>query len=666
MLAPRSLIAFPLLLSAAAAAAPPVVVGCGERLAISDRITVVEGGQLDVTVQAADPDGDPLTWSAENLPDWLALDPSTGRLTGQAPLWSDDTGERNRQTGAFDITVSVTDGVWTVDRPVTVEVQDASWHDMSLTELMAARPVTEPEVFREPVALRNVQEERITSAYGGGVELRKICFGFTSQVPLAEGREHDWDTELSCAYLPVGEPAVQNGGAIVEGAYSREFGEEHLAEEAAAVLGVPVLIIDRDWDWDHPSNLMEPYNQTAAADRDPAEIFYVFSVAHYLRAADALATVIDTMTPWEVDFDSFQAVYTGFSKMGHTAFLTGAADPGRTAGFMAAGAAGFDGAAGRLLGTLQGAEAFNPEQHPGYLGTMMRSFVIDRIGQAQADPHTFALEVLGTDEHRDDTEKYTAKYLALAGDMLLTLPHRRGTVANAPHTTQTQIHEVEWIMLLDHLFRGRPLAAIQAIRHHAVDGGIEVTAQVVTENTLRDVRVWATSQDDLTVGSWNGFQAYPTTAQGGGLFTAVIPPGSVAFYVEVADSRDGVNGLVFSPPEPVDPDYPLLGIPPGDVRELSARRTTGGLHLDWSNPQSSDLAGILVVGNPDHTPRTPLDGTPLYDGTGTSTELSLAGGVTFITVFTYDATGHYSPGVPLAGSLPRRPAGRASRPATDS
>lgn len=642
-------------------AAPPVITGCGEHLAIADRVTVIEGTDLDVVVEAADPDGDVLTWSAEGLPDWIRIDPATGRLTGHAPLWSEEVDQRSRETGSFDLFVSVTDGTWTVTRVVTVEIQDASWQPMTVAEWMASRPVVDSAPLHTAVELRNVQETIITSQFGG-VQLRRICFGFTSQVPSGEGRENDWATETSCAYLPVGEPAVPNVGAVAEGCYSRDFGEARFAEHAAALLGIPVLVMDLDWDWDHPSDMMQPYNQTAISTRDPGELFYAFSTYHFLRSADALATVIDTYTSQAVDFDSFKAAYTGFSKFGHTAFLTAGADPSRTVGFLATGAAGIDGSAGRLLGIMQGASSFSPETHPGYLGNMMRAYAIDRHAQAQANPDTFALEVLGTDEHRDDPEDYTAKYAALAADGFLTLPSRRGTLPNAPHTTRTPIHDTMWSMLLAHLFLGRPLASIEATHHRPAGDGIEVTAVVAGETTVQQVDVWATSQDDRSVGAWNDFEAYPAEEVAAGTYLATIPADSVTFFVEVRDTAAEVPGLVYSAPEPMDPDYPLLGIPPGEVGDLHAAQGADGWTLSWENPGSPDLVGVLLVVSPDHAPASPLDGTVVYDGTEEEAVVEPSVGLQtgHVTAFTYDAEGNYSSGVSVALSAPRarRPSGR--------
>ncbi len=642
--------------TALAGAAPPVFQTIGEAGALSDRVAVVEGEDVAFTVQANDPDGDPLLWSAEGLPAWLELDPATGRITGRAPLWPDDPDERNRQPGAFDLTISVTDGTWTVRKVVTVEVQDADWKPMTIAELMASRPVSEAGALHTPVELSQVQETTFTSQFGG-VEVRRICFAFTSQVPAVEGWEDDWISTLNCAYLPADGPAVPNAGAVVEGCYSQEFGDQALAERVVAELGIPVLVIDRAWESTHPSDLMGLYDQTAASLGEPGYLFYAFSTYHFLRAADALVTVIDTYTDWPVSFDEFRTIFTGHSKFGHTSFLTAGADPGRVAGFLSSGAVGVDGNSGRILGYLQGATGVSPESHPSYLGTMMRAYVTDRLSQAMADPGTVALLTLGTDDSKGGEDGYTPKYTMLATEPVITLPHRMGCIPNAPHTTRTPPHSTMWEMLLAHVFLGRPLGAVERVRHRQAAGKIEVTAELGGGTTIRQVTVWATNESDVDISHWDGFVAYPATSSGESSYTATIPASSTAFFVEVLDTADGIDGLFTSSPEPVNRDYPLLPIPPDDVGGFTARPGSGGVDLSWTNPESTDLAGVLIVSAEGSPPASPLGGTVVYDGLGTSTVHATR--APYYTAFTYDAAGNYSAGVTVSPSrTPRRPSGR--------
>ena len=71
--------------------------------------TAVEGGAYAFQPSASDGDGDPLTFSASNLPTWLTIDAGTGRVSGTAP-----TGSTGTYTG---IVVTVSDGKVPVSLP---------------------------------------------------------------------------------------------------------------------------------------------------------------------------------------------------------------------------------------------------------------------------------------------------------------------------------------------------------------------------------------------------------------------------------------------------------------------------------------------------------------------------------------------------------------------
>ncbi|MCU7843934.1 MAG: DUF1800 family protein [Candidatus Thiodiazotropha sp. (ex Monitilora ramsayi)] len=98
-------------------------------------VFVVSGADADLpidttytlTVTAADPDGDPLTYSATGLPDWLTFNPGTRTLSG-TPTWGD-------LEKSFTVTLSVTDSVVTVDNQFTLSVQEPS----IITDRMAHR-----------------------------------------------------------------------------------------------------------------------------------------------------------------------------------------------------------------------------------------------------------------------------------------------------------------------------------------------------------------------------------------------------------------------------------------------------------------------------------------------------------------------------------------------
>ncbi|HEY7024449.1 MAG TPA: putative Ig domain-containing protein, partial [Candidatus Limnocylindrales bacterium] len=88
--------------------------------------TDTEGTAINFDANATDPDGDALTYSATNLPDGIAIDSTTGVVSGTLSATS---------AGTYNVTLSVSDGTlgdtdtftWTVNEPsaVTVYVDDS-------------------------------------------------------------------------------------------------------------------------------------------------------------------------------------------------------------------------------------------------------------------------------------------------------------------------------------------------------------------------------------------------------------------------------------------------------------------------------------------------------------------------------------------------------------
>jgi len=62
-----------------------------------------EGSSVSATVSATDEEGNPVTYSSSNLPEWLSLNSSSGALTGTAPSVSADT--------TYSFNISASDGV---------------------------------------------------------------------------------------------------------------------------------------------------------------------------------------------------------------------------------------------------------------------------------------------------------------------------------------------------------------------------------------------------------------------------------------------------------------------------------------------------------------------------------------------------------------------------
>lgn len=87
---------------------------------------VVVGNQYSFTPQASDPDGDSLTFSIENLPQWASFNTSTGAVTGTA-----DAGTEGRYS---NIVISVSDGSSTASLPgFTIDVTQSALGSATLS-----------------------------------------------------------------------------------------------------------------------------------------------------------------------------------------------------------------------------------------------------------------------------------------------------------------------------------------------------------------------------------------------------------------------------------------------------------------------------------------------------------------------------------------------------
>ena len=623
-------------------AAAPIFNKIGEERDLNSILFVVEGEAIEFTVTATDPDGDQLTYSAEYVPPWASFDSNTGVFTGTAPIWASDYDSRHSMPGIFDITFNVTDGSYTVSKIVSIYVLDLNWKTQTMRELIENRPITSGGEIGTSVALTNVRKETINTNFGGGKTLQKITFGFTSQVPDVAGWEDDWVSTLNFAFLPVNEPAFENVGAIIEGGYAQQFGVKELAERACAELNIPVLIIDVGWNFFYGGELMSKYHVKAVETGDPTYLFYAFATAHYLRALDALITVIETQTNWQTSYNDFKAVFTGHSKFGHTSICAAAADPNRIAGYMGNGCGSLDTGAARLLSRLQGAKSTKPEASFNYLGVMMRYYTESLLLENQMDPGVKALLTMGTDDDKDRSEGYTAKYILTVSENQNIVPNTFGCLPNAPHTTKSPLHATYWTMWLAHTLLGRPVISIDSIFHISNENDITVNAIIPGDTPIQSVQVWATEQSDLDTSSWNGFDSYPMSFVDG-VYTAKIPTASKTYFVEVSDEAGGGTGMISSTPVPVDRDYPLIPQAPGRVSNFTAEKNSQIIDLSWENPVDNDFVGVIICYSTAEFPDSPLSGNVLYDDDGTSCSQPVSSENTiFYSAFTYDAMGNYS------------------------
>ena len=624
-------------------AAPPVFQSIGEERLLNSEIFVTEGEKVTFQVVATDPDGDTLTYNAENVPPWGSFNSSTGTFSGTAPLWPSDYESRRQQPGSYDITFKVSDGKYTVSKIVSVYVLDSTWKSKTMAELVKNRHISSGGDIGSSVEIYDVKDETVWTTHGGGKNIRKITFGFVSQVPDVEGWENDWVSDVNYAYLPVNAPAVDNVGAVVEGGYLGTYGDNYFAQKVCAELNIPVLIIDMDWELSHGSDVMTKCNEKSIETGDPEYLFYSFSTAHFLRAADALVTIIKTYTDWSVSYDTFKVVFTGHSKFGNTCFKAAAAASDRVVGFMASGTGSIDSDAIRVLSISQGGESFNPESSSTYLGTMMRYYVENLLLEKQMDSNVKALSVVGTDDKKNDTEEYSPKYVLYVSDNESTLQNfLTGAVPNAPHTTATFYHYTYWNMWLAHCFLDRPISEISGVNYTIDNDNITVEAVVTGEPEIKSVRVWATNQSDLDISSWDNFTAYKMTLENNS-YKGEIPKDSKAFFIEVDDEYDGIDGIITSPPTPTDRDYPYIPQPPDNIDNLTVTSGSSSLKLSWDNPSSDDFSGVVIFSSNDEFMDL-YGSSAFYDDNNTETTLNNEGKNIYFSAYTYDKNGNYSSG----------------------
>lgn len=632
-------------------AAPPIFDSIGEERDLNSNLYVIEGNQIEFTVSAQDPEGDTLIYSAENVPSWATFDPGTRTFSGTAPLWTSDYNTRLNQQGIFDITFRVTDGTYTVAKIITINILDASWTPQTMAELVASRPIS-AGIVGTPVTLTNVVSETIWTDYGGGKNIRRITFGFTSQVPDLPGwgLENDWVVTTNYAYLPLDPPPVNNAGAVVEGAYAMDWGRAEMGERACAELNIPVVVIDRSWL--QPTDVPDPhvYTDMAAVNfRDPKYLWAAFSSAHFLRATDALVTIIDTTTDWPVSYSDFRVVVTGLSKFGYSAWTTAAADPQRVFGLMSAGWELTDYDAYRLLAREQGGLPMTAGSST-YLGLIMKYYAEPLGNLNEMNPDTQALLSGTTNDMRGTAGSYMSKYAITASEKQLTIPRRVGYVPNLGHTTISDQHSTYWRMWLAHTFLERPLSSIDKVRHYPDGSNIAVEATVSGTPVIQEVRIWATNQSDKDTSAWDGFTSYPMSIDGD-IYKGQIPGNSTVYYVEVLDTADGVEGIISSPPKPVDNDYPLLRLPPENVEDFQAVFDSQNSEIDltWINPLDEDFAGVTIFYKSTGYPARPMDGIQVCDGVSTAcNHTGVNAGRYYYAAFTYDSQGNYNASTRIA------------------
>ncbi len=113
-------------------------------ISVATSFDVLVGQPITVTPSAADPDGDALTFSATNMPGWMTFSTTTGVLTGTPQAGN---------VGAYDVTITVSDGRLQANDQTRVNVQQAvagsatlSWE--APTQRVDGSPLTNLAGFR--------------------------------------------------------------------------------------------------------------------------------------------------------------------------------------------------------------------------------------------------------------------------------------------------------------------------------------------------------------------------------------------------------------------------------------------------------------------------------------------------------------------------------------
>lgn len=91
--------------------------------------------------------------------------------------------------------------------------------------------------------------------------------------------------------------------------------------------------------------------------------------------------------------------------------------------------------------------------------------------------------------------------------------------------------------------------------------------------------------------------------------------------------------------------YTLDGTPPMNVSSFTATAGNGQVSLNWTNP-GTDFAGVTILRKTGSFPASPVDGTVVYDSTGTSnTNTGLTNGIVYYyKAFSHDAVLNYASG----------------------
>jgi hypothetical protein len=146
---------------------------------------------------------------------------------------------------------------------------------------------------------------------------------------------------------------------------------------------------------------------------------------------------------------------------------------------------------------------------------------------------------------------------------------------------------------------------------------------------------------------------------------AMQPPAPVAAPGQPATPATRITPPVIPNPA-IDPTAPEA---PRNVTytlpKTSSATGNVAVKLHWVKPTASDLAKVVVILNLRRAPRSPIDGTKIYSGLGTSASLKLkVGGSCYVGLFAYDTSRNISSPalklISLAPLIPLRPTSGSS------
>ncbi|MEM7332511.1 MAG: putative Ig domain-containing protein [Chloroflexota bacterium] len=116
---------------------------------ISD-VTAVAGETLRIDVEATDPEGDSLTYSATGLPSTVSIDSDNGDIYGTV---------LQGNAGSYAVTVSVSDGIQSVDMSFNIIITDASGSWVDYADETGSRLVATNNSFEKDTAVGDLNND---------------------------------------------------------------------------------------------------------------------------------------------------------------------------------------------------------------------------------------------------------------------------------------------------------------------------------------------------------------------------------------------------------------------------------------------------------------------------------------------------------------------------